>query len=1432
MKAVSSSIAGCAGEPSARRLDGVAGIGRTRRGGRKTPVVHRWLLCAITVMGIAQAGCSSSSPAPGLANSSPTVLNTPDAGGGCVFPDTGCACTEPGSTTDCGTVKEQIGDQVVCVMGVRTCTNGVWGACEGSRTTTVYVPNHHAGYQLQALAGSSVDCGNLCAPQCQKYVDTPAGLDAGTALNVTDAGVSIAATSGSCSTITVTATTPASSPGTITLTELNNPLNTPQTIQFTATCAGGLPLQPQWAIGAQDFDYAGINSTTGLFTVYTPIAKDITVYARTGAGTATGTAHIKIQVSTGTCASSSAFNSAPTITDPDMILYPYAIAARPVVFPLAMTAPLLQYGTGGTTASCVRTTLCYPTGTCTPGSTAYTFRWDKYASGEPTQGSVDNTQPAVTIDQAAWNSFSTTAKGTSADIVLQRLNSSSKAMTQKVATVIFASDALRGTVYFTQYQSTFPASVSGQSYTYASGSYPSTNASNGQLSTTGVTCPVGNPTHIATAGGSTVASINLGTAGSPLVDAFSSYNTSGTGCPVCHSLSANGATLVTTGNLWLQWGAGGGVDVGLNQVRSDGTLAPIADAPQYSFPWDSTTWAEAASTSVTNFPGGGDDEPSEDSRAWPYSAITPDGRYVLQGPNNWGNTRDDISANNTQDGSYASTSLATFEPTSPPGGGHKHFFLMDTSNYVPANAWSSSSPTTSFDPSIDYATEAALPNSYTGNATTLTSTTNGLSVDCVNNGTISLTTGKTLLVKNETGANAKYNGVYTVTQTNKWILTRTINQFSYNQRFRVDSGKSLGSNPGSTSGQFPQYYYVTTANPITVNTSAINFALWTTVRAATTAALPKSPASAANSITATGSTSMSTAFGSDDTLVTGMRILVWKQTVAAQNGIYTITALGSSSSTWQLTRDADMSASNEVTPNMLVQVTDGSSGGNTYQLTTSGSITLNTTGLAFSLATSNDSLLNSTTMMVPEFSPDGTKLIYVNGDADTISGSSTGWRRGLSMMSFNESTLAFSNKIRLINNYSASTAGPTIKWPFFESDSRSVVYVQSDPNEFCPRQANYGQCDNSNCTSNDSSVDTNLERACFEGSYGNMSPTTRGYWYGKLYSVDSGASTPANTNTELAWLNSNNRASNSANMNAADANKVYQPTVLPFSAGTYRWVIFTSQRSYGNQFNAVGTDFSCSAGLLWMAALDDLTASTLDRSHPAFLLPGQNIAKVTAAHHYVNERGYIVPSPCKSVGTACSVSAECCGATGTSPTAACTIDTPITMPVTRHCANLQSCASAGQACTQNSDCCVSGSTCFQGACADPPKYYQAKFTRDYHVDCTQPPGGLGYQVVWGNFSWNAQAAGDSSIVFGAQSNATGTFTSSDTSVSLGQADSTNINPPPNDAHSVDVGQSFKTAYVPTNSYLRITMTFNPTSDHLSTPTLYNWNLQYNCVPAE
>jgi hypothetical protein len=85
-------------------------------------------------------------------------------------------------------------------------------------------------------------------------------------------------------------------------------------------------------------------------------------------------------------------------------------------------------------------------------------------------------------------------------------------------------------------------------------------------------------------------------------------------------------------------------------------------------------------------------------------------------------------------------------------------------------------------------------------------------------------------------------------------------------------------------------------------------------------------------------------------LVVGNRVLVKDQTTQADNGIYTVTTVGSASTNWVLTRaiDADNSPTGEVTPGMFTFVEEGTIGqDNGYVLTTDGTVTIDTTALTF-----------------------------------------------------------------------------------------------------------------------------------------------------------------------------------------------------------------------------------------------------------------------------------------------------------------------------------------------------------------------------------------------------------------------------------------------------------------------------------------------------
>lgn len=83
------------------------------------------------------------------------------------------------------------------------------------------------------------------------------------------------------------------------------------------------------------------------------------------------------------------------------------------------------------------------------------------------------------------------------------------------------------------------------------------------------------------------------------------------------------------------------------------------------------------------------------------------------------------------------------------------------------------------------------------------------------------------------------------------------------------------------------------------------------------------------------------------------RVLVYNQTNQAQNGVYTLTTVGSGSTNWVLTRATDADTYSPFSPNSLGQgdaffVTNGSTGaGETYVCNTVGTITFGTTAITF-----------------------------------------------------------------------------------------------------------------------------------------------------------------------------------------------------------------------------------------------------------------------------------------------------------------------------------------------------------------------------------------------------------------------------------------------------------------------------------------------------
>jgi hypothetical protein len=332
-------------------------------------------------------------------------------------------------------------------------------------------------------------------------------------------------------------------------------------------------------------------------------------------------------------------------------------------------------------------------------------------------------------------------------------------------------------------------------------------------------------------------------------------------------------------------------------------------------------------------------------------------------------------------------------------------------------------------------------------------------------------------------------------------------------------------------------------------------------------------------------------------------------------------------------------------------------------------------------------------MWMPQFSPDGTKIVFNHAKPDAAMGSD---RFELATMDFDAASNTFSNLKVIV---SAS------KLPGFVAPSV----------DYAPNSALGGvvTCGADMCGGDDGKPNgcMSMDNApAIPGIPGDVGALTKGSCTGPCYpgwpfftpdnkavvfaltsepdftSAFPGRDKPALS--ELWYVDLDTMQSvrlDAANTGLKDIDKVnnYYPTVMPVAVGGYFWLFWTAVRDYGTKVagrDPSGAQIAATEAIkkrIWGTAIKpknttvELSDNVLtDPSFPGFYVDGQSESG--------NVRAFAALNPCAQNGASCTSGLDCCCGycTQTDPNTAgaCTCDVPM-------------CSKINEKCTKDSDCC-------------------------------------------------------------------------------------------------------------------------------------------------
>lgn len=285
--------------------------------------------------------------------------------------------------------------------------------------------------------------------------------------------------------------------------------------------------------------------------------------------------------------------------------------------------------------------------------------------------------------------------------------------------------------------------------------------------------------------------------------------------------------------------------------------------------------------------------------------------------------------------------------------------------------------------------------------------------------------------------------------------------------------------------------------------------------------------------------------------------------------------------------------------------------------------------------------------LMPSFSADGKLLVFT--DADANGGSALG------AVDFDGASNSASNPRVLFNDASGETRPG---WPFVLPDNQAVIFVRGG-GDWSGNGAGLGG-----------------ELTAWLGPYSELSIVDLDTKQSGLLARAMGYESAADALAGRTYLP----------FGPEDVGRAYFPTVSPVAAGGYFWVFFDALRHYGN----LGLQRQ-----LWGTAVEISPNGdySLDRSNPAFYLPGQEFGTG-------NHRAFTALDACKMDGDSCTSGVDCCGGFCTLPP-----ETELVQPVGT-CGSGGGCAKTDERCTSGADCCaIPGQTpnsCIGGFCAQLP----------------------------------------------------------------------------------------------------------------------------------